>query len=262
MVGYALARPARWPCAGGALCGLSAACLLMLSGAIMRANLSQIVVLFDPVGRLNGFVLTDKSAGSLGELRLRSDLQLVHDELTLSCDEIAAAAQLAGNLLVGFSPGKASQQLPLLRRQTVFFGWKAQVTSPIRSSRKVTFFAREDQRPSPAAACRRRVVMARCRDALRYRSPVRAVTITSRHRDEAVTASSRSRTQHNVPERTGPMMLGHGEGNVNGAACIHADAVAVVVGRDDAMRAKRLRCPHYAQKRTSGLAFSTSALCH
>jgi hypothetical protein len=100
----------------------------MLSGAIMRANLSQIVVLFDPVGRLNGFVPTDKSAGSLGELRLRSDLQLVHDELTLSRDEIAAAAQLAGNLPVGFSPGEASQQLPLLRRKAIFFGWKAQVT--------------------------------------------------------------------------------------------------------------------------------------
>ena len=35
----------------------------------------------------------------------------------------------------------------------------------------------------------------------------------SRHRDEAVTASSPSRTQYNAPERTGPMMRGHGEWN-------------------------------------------------
>jgi hypothetical protein len=35
----------------------------------------------------------------------------------------------------------------------------------------------------------------------------------------------------------------------------------VVVGRDDAMSAKGLRCLHYAEKRTFGLAFSTSALC-
>ena len=34
-----------------------------------------------------------------------------------------------------------------------------------------------------------------------------------------------------------------------------------LVGRDDAMRAKDLRCLRYAQKRTSGLAFSRSALC-
>jgi hypothetical protein len=32
--------------------------------------------------------------------------------------------------------------------------------------------------------------------------------------DEAVTASSRSRTQLNAPERTGPMMLGHREWSV------------------------------------------------
>jgi hypothetical protein len=38
-------------------------------------------------------------------------------------------------------------------------------------------------------------------------------------------------------------------------------SAVVVVGRDDAIRAKGLRCLHYAQKRTSGLAFSTSALC-
>jgi hypothetical protein len=37
-------------------------------------------------------------------------------------------------------------------------------------------------------------------------------------------------------------------------------AAAVVVGRNDAMSAKGLLCPRYAQKRTSGLAFSPSAL--
>ena len=36
----------------------------------------------------------------------------------------------------------------------------------------------------------------------------------------------------------------------------------VVVSHDDAMSANGLRCPHCAQKRTSGLAFSMSALGH
>jgi hypothetical protein len=41
------------------------------------------------------------------------------------------------------------------------------------------------------------------------------------------------------------------------------DAVGCcLVGRDDAMRAKGLRCQHYAQKRTPGLAFSTSVFCN
>ena len=45
-------------------------------------------------------------------------------------------------------------------------------------------------------------------------------------------------------------------------ACRRRDAVrCCVVGRDDAMTAKCVRCLRYAQKRTSGLTFSTSVLC-
>jgi hypothetical protein len=57
-----------------------------------------------------------KLAGSRHELRLRSDLQLFHDALTLSCNETGATAKLPGDLFVRFSFGEAPQQLPLLRR--------------------------------------------------------------------------------------------------------------------------------------------------
>jgi hypothetical protein len=60
-----------------------------------------------------------KLAGSRLEPRLGADLQLFHDPLTLRCDEIGAATELSGNLLVCFSSGEAPQQLPLLRRQLV-----------------------------------------------------------------------------------------------------------------------------------------------
>jgi hypothetical protein len=132
-----------------------------------------------------------KLVGSRRKLRLRSDLQLFHDALTLSCNEAGAAAKLSGDLVVCFSFGEAPQQLLLLRRQLFAVRrWYLllQVGPPIRSNRdsgEITHFAerinltqrraathtRADEpwsapsgavRPSPAAACRRRdVVMAR-----------------------------------------------------------------------------------------------------
>ena len=57
-----------------------------------------------------------KLAGSRRELRLRSDLQLFHERLTLRGDEIGVAAELFGNLFVCFSFGEAPQQLLLVPR--------------------------------------------------------------------------------------------------------------------------------------------------
>ena len=62
---------------------------------------------------------TGKLAGSRRELRLRTDVQLFHDPLTLRCDEIGVAAKLSGDLFVCFPVGEAPKQFLLLRRQLV-----------------------------------------------------------------------------------------------------------------------------------------------
>jgi hypothetical protein len=80
---------------------------------------------------------TGKLVGSRRKLRLRSDLQLFHDALTLSCNETGAAAKLSGDLVVCFSFGEAPQQLLLLRRQLFAVRrWYLllQVGPPIRSN--------------------------------------------------------------------------------------------------------------------------------
>jgi hypothetical protein len=60
-----------------------------------------------------------KLMGRRHKLRLRADLQLFHDPLTLCCNEIGAAAKLSGDLFVCFSLGEAPQQLLLLLRKLV-----------------------------------------------------------------------------------------------------------------------------------------------
>jgi hypothetical protein len=93
---------------------------------------------------------TGELVGSHRKLRLRSNLQLFHDALTLSCNETGATAKLRGDLFVRFSFGEAPQQLFLLRRELVAVRrWHLQVGPPIRSngssSGKITLFARVDQ---------------------------------------------------------------------------------------------------------------------
>ena len=78
---------------------------------------------------------TGKLVGSHRKLRLRSNLQLFHDALTLSCNETGATAKLRGDLFVRFSFGEAPQQLFLLRRELVAVRrWYLQVGPPIRST--------------------------------------------------------------------------------------------------------------------------------
>jgi hypothetical protein len=60
-----------------------------------------------------------KLMGRRHKLRLRADLQLFHDPLTLCCNEIGAAAKLSGDLFVCFFLGEAPQQLLLLLRKLV-----------------------------------------------------------------------------------------------------------------------------------------------
>ena len=102
--------------------------------------------------------------GSLRELLLRFDFQLFHDPLTLRRNEIGGASELFGDLFVRFLLGEAPQQLPLLRRQIEL------------------------------------VIARRSYSLLQYFAP-RTKDDESRHRDEAVTASSRSRTQHSVHQK-------------------------------------------------------------
>ncbi len=97
-----------------ALCGASVSPVVGSSYFIVRfcfgscASLSSSLV--SPTGEL---------AGSRLELRLRSDLKLFHDPLTLRCNWFGGAAELSGNLFVCFYLGEAPQQLPLLRRQLI-----------------------------------------------------------------------------------------------------------------------------------------------
>ena len=78
-----------WPCAGGALYGLLMAPPLTFARRCRgdgARGCRRVGFGLGPIGKL---------ADSRRELRLRTDLQLSHDPLTLRCNEIGAAGELS-----------------------------------------------------------------------------------------------------------------------------------------------------------------------